>query len=119
MSVDRAGLLLSCFKQGVLNMTNRYRELCNAFASVLTELEELQRHFVSLKIAHVSARTESARIIDADRFGSAFDEVSKITDEGRENIYEVSAAVKNYLERLSEKRLICGELRADVDRMGV
>lgn len=110
MAVDPLKVLSSCFKMGIYGMASRYKGIEHAFASVLAVLEDLRLLFVSLKIAHVSAKTESSRIENADRFGQVFDEVCSVVEHGRSVIDQTTTRLEGYIALLRIREFECNSL---------
>lgn len=115
MEVDPLPVLSSCFKKGISEMTARYKGIEHAFASVLVVLEDIRLLFVSLKIAHVSAKAESSRIEDAARFGQVFDEVCSVVEHGRSVIDQTTTRLEGYIALLRTREYECNSLQKHAD----
>jgi hypothetical protein len=107
MTVDRTKILLDSFSQGVIKMVQQYGHLESVFKTVTDTLNDLKRLFLSLKIAHVSARTVSSRIDNAARFGQVFDEVCSVVDHGRGALDSITTQLEVYVETLKSKKENC------------
>lgn len=103
MRTDRIAVLLSSFSGGIAQMMKRYSGLQASFSSVLGLLEEIRRLFMGLKIAHVAAKAEASRMVEADRFGQVFDDVCSVVDQGRDLIEKTAWELESYLQVLKGK----------------
>ena len=117
MSFDRIGLLIRTFYESISAMTTQYDGLEAAFSSMLKGLEELRLLFISLKIAHISAKTEASRVEAAGRFGQVFDEVCSVVDHGRSFLDVATLQLENYVYTLRSRKDLCTSLKASADKI--
>jgi PAS domain S-box-containing protein len=111
MNVDPMRVLTTAFKAGIENMTRRYSGLEEAFSSVLSVLEGIRRLFVSLKIAHVSAKAESSRIDSGQRFSQIFEQVYAVVEQGRMIIDQTATRLEGYIAVLQSRSYDCSSIR--------
>jgi PAS domain S-box-containing protein len=112
MTVNREKLLLSCFVSRIKKMCADYTGIEQSFTSIFDTLEEIRMLFLSLKVAHVSAKAESSRIDNADRFGAIFDDVNKIIDESKNSIDGTLVNLNSYLSTIKLRYSSVEKLRS-------
>lgn len=106
-ALDPFDVLKACFKNSLNGMAQRYQGLERVFSSVLSVLEDIRLLFVSLKIAHVSAKTEASRIPNALRFGQIFDEVCSVVEHARSIIDLTNTKLSSYISLLKHRESEC------------
>ena len=119
MTVNREKLLLSCFVSRIQKVCSEYVGIEHSFGRIFDTLEEIRMLFLSLKVAHVSAKAESSRIDNADRFGAIFDDVNGIIDESKNSIDTTLVNLSSYLSAIKLRYSSVEKLKASTANISV
>lgn len=102
-SIDRTEVLLSCFSIGTRKMVLEYPKLEEALNRVIDQFKEIQKLFLSLKIAQVSAKAEANRLSINTHFKDVFEKVYTFVDSAKDKISHVNNEIDQYVSELQTK----------------
>lgn len=101
--IDRTAVLLSCFHKGIEQMLRGYPTLEHALQTVIEQFKDIQKLFLSLKIAQVSAKAEANRLSIDTHFRDVFEQVYSFVDSAKDKISHVNNEIERYLADLQER----------------